>query len=252
MSYGNSTAASQPTQVESQLPTFAGAVQPAEESTPLLRSALHRLAQPLMASLCISEFLGNGSGGNLERTLDQELRRAVAVFLSLQELLEARRSSAAAGPLCLTELLRGKLAVLEADPTRGDLGVITQVPETLMCNGNLKALDRTLDFFFSVLRGAAFPGGSIEISARSLEGSIELHLLAASDQGEQLAAQLHSDACPFDTKNFDFQNRKLPEVALVHQSLEAFGGSLRMEGSKAGFAFVLALEAPHSAPIGRT
>jgi hypothetical protein len=204
-----------------------------------------------MASLCISEFLGNGSGGSLERTLDQELRRAVAVFLSLQELLEARRSSATAGPQCLTELLRGKLAVLEADPTRGDLGVITQVPETLLCNGNLKVLDRTLDFVFGVLRGAVVPGGSIEISARSLESSIELHLLVASDHGEQLAAQLSSDARPFDTKNFDFQNRKLPEVALVQHSLEAFGGDLRMEGGTAGFAFVLALQAPHPTPMSR-
>jgi hypothetical protein len=115
------------------------------------------LAQPLMASLCISEFLGNGSGGDLERTLDQELRRAVAVYLFLQELLEVRRSSSAVLPVCLTELLKRKLAELEADPTRGDLGAITQVPDTLLCNGNLKALDRTLDFMFSVLRSAVLP-----------------------------------------------------------------------------------------------
>jgi hypothetical protein len=215
-----------------------------EEFTPLLRSALHRLAQPLMASLCISEFLGNASGAGLERTLDQELRRAVAVFLFLQELLEARRSSYVVHPVCVTELLKGKLALLEADPTRGALGVITHVPDTLMCSGNLKALDRTLDFMFGVLRRAVSPGRSIEISARSDEGAIELRLLVPSDQGEQLAAQLYADARPFDTKNFDFQNRKLPEVALVHESLEAFGGDLRMEGSSVGFSFVLGLRHP--------
>jgi hypothetical protein len=205
---------------------------------------LHRLAQPLMASLCISEFLGNGSGGSLERTLDQELRRAVAVFLFLQELLEVRRDSYAVHPVCMTELLKGKLALLEADPTRGALGVITHVPDRLMCNGNLKALDRTLDFMFGVLRRAVFPGGSIEISARTHESSIELRLLVPSEQGEQLAAELHADARPFEGKNFDFQNRKLPEVALVQQSLEAFGGDLRVEGTKVGFSFVLGLQHP--------
>jgi hypothetical protein len=244
MSYGNSTAPSPQTRLETPFPTFGGVVRRAEESTPLLRSALHRLAQPLMASLCISEFLGNGSGEGLERTLDQELRRAVAVFLFLQELLEVRQSSCVVHPVCVTELLKVKLAILEADPTRGDLGVITHVPDTLMCSGNLKALDRTLDFMFGVLRGAVFPGRSIEISARSHESAIELHLLVPSDQGEQLAAQLHADARPFDTKNFDFQNRKLPEVALVHQSLEAFGGDLRMEGTNVGFSFVLGLKHP--------
>jgi hypothetical protein len=208
------------------------------------------LAQPLMASLCISEFLGNGSGGDLERTLDQELRRAVAVYLFLQELLEVRRSSSAVLPVCLTELLKRKLAELEADPTRGDLGAITQVPDTLLCNGNLKALDRTLDFMFSVLRSAVLPGGSIEIGARCEEGVIELCMSVVSDHGEQLAAQLHSDARPFDTKNFDFQNRKLPEVALVQQSLDAFGGHLRIEGSKRDFTLVLVVQTAQSPAVG--
>jgi hypothetical protein len=249
MSFVNSTAPAPQMTAETPFPTFGGGVRRAEESTPLLRSALHRLAQPLMASLCISEFLGNGSGGDLERTLDQELRRAVAVFLFLQELLEVRRSSSPALPVCMTELLKGKLAILEADPTRGDLGVITQVPDTLLCNGNLKALDRTLDFMFAVLRSAVFPGGSIEISARSDESVIELRMLVPSDHGEQLATQLQSDARPFETKNFDFQNGKLPEVALVHQSLDAFGGGLRMEGSQGGFTFVLALQPAQSSTV---
>jgi len=242
MSYVNSTAPAPQRTAETAFPTFGGGARQAEECTPLLRSALHRLAQPLMASLCISEFLDHGSGEDLQRTLDQELRRAVAVFLFLQELLEVRRSSSAVLPVCMTELLKGKLAVLEADPTRGNLGVITQVPDTLACSGNRKALDRTLDFMFTVLRNAVLPGGSIEISARSDESAIELRMLVPSDHGEQLATQLHSDARPFDTKNFDFQSRKLPEVALVRQSLDAFGGSLRMEGSQVGFAFVLALQ----------
>ncbi len=183
----------------------------------------------------------------LEQTLDQELRRAVAVFLFLQELLDVRRSSYVVHPVCMTELLKVKLALLEADPTRGALGVITHVPETLMCNGNRKALDRTLDFMFGVLRRAVFPGGSIEIRARAHESAIELHLLVPSDQGEQIAAQLHADARPFECKNFDFQNRKLPEVALVQQSLEAFGGDLQMEGTKVGFSFTLGLQHPHPA-----
>ena len=88
MSSVNSAVPSPAIRAESRFPTFDGGVRQAEESTPLLRSALHRLAQPLMASLCISEFLGNGTGGSLERTLDQEVRRAVGVFLYLQELLE--------------------------------------------------------------------------------------------------------------------------------------------------------------------
>jgi hypothetical protein len=210
---------------------------------------LHRLAQPLMASLCISEFLDHGSGEDLQRTLDQELRRAVAVFLFLQELLEVRRSSSAVLPVCMTELLKGKLAVLEADPSRGNLGVITQVPDTLVCSGNRKALDRTLDFMFTVLRNAVLPGGSIEISARLDESAIELRMLIPSDHGELRATQLHSDARPFDTKNFDFHGRKLPEVALVRQSLDAFGGSLRIEGSQVSFAFVLALQPMQSSAV---
>src|ERR1700722_17758690 len=140
MSFGSSTAVCPPAKGPTRSQMFAGGVLPEEESTPLLRSALHRLAQPLMASLCISEFLGNGAGGSLERTLDQEVRRAVGVFLYLQELLEVRQSSSSVLPVCMTELLKGKLAILETDPTRGDLGVITQVPDTLLCNGNLKAL----------------------------------------------------------------------------------------------------------------
>src|ERR1700744_900252 len=106
MSFGSSIADCPQHQEAIPLQTFAGEAPPAEESTPLLRSALHRLAQPLMASLCISEFLGNGSGGSLERTLDQELRRAVAVFLFLQELLEVRRDSCVVRPVCVTELLK--------------------------------------------------------------------------------------------------------------------------------------------------
>jgi hypothetical protein len=244
MSSGNSTAPSPQTRLETPFLTFGGVVRREEESTPLLQSALHRLAQPLMASLCISEFLGNASGESLEQTLDQELRRAVAVFLFLQELLEVRRSSCVVHPVCMTELLKVKLGVLEADPTRGALGVITHVPDRLMCSGNLKALDRTLDFMFGVLRRAVLPGRSIEISARSHESALELRLLIPTDQGEQLAAQLHDDARLFDSKDFDFHNRKLPEVALVQQSLEAFGGDLSMEGTNVGFSFVLGLQHP--------
>src|ERR1700722_797691 len=152
MSYGNSTAPTPQMTAETPFPTFGGGVRRAEESTPLLRSALHRLAQPLMASLCISEFLGNGSGGSLERTLDQEVRRAVGVFLYLQELLEVRRSSSAAVPICLAGVVRDKLAVLATDPAAAGVEIEARLPDTLLCRGNLKVLDRALDFLLGTLR----------------------------------------------------------------------------------------------------
>src|ERR1700712_2884383 len=140
MSFGSSTAVCPPAKGLPRSQTFAGGVLPDEEFTPLLRSALHRLAQPLMASLCISEFLGNGTGGSLERTLDQEVRRAVGVFLYLQELLEVRRNSSAALPICLTGLVREKLAVLAADPAAAGLEIEVRLPDPPMCRGNHKAL----------------------------------------------------------------------------------------------------------------
>jgi hypothetical protein len=201
-----------------------------------------------MASLCISEFLGNGSGGSLERTLDQEVRRAVGVFLYLQELLEVRRSSSAAAPICLAGVVRDKLAVLAMDPAAAGVEIEARLPDTLLCRGNLKVLDRALDFLLATLRAAVFPGGAIDISARALEQWIELRLVVPSKQGEQLAAQLLSDTRPFDTKNFDFQNRKLPEVASVQQSLEALHGDLRIEGTNVALAFVVAVRHPHPPP----
>jgi hypothetical protein len=249
MSSGNTTPICPQIQTAAPSPAFRGAAVQQEPSSPLLRSALHRLAQPLMASLCISEFLGHGSGGDLERTLGDELQRAVAVFLFLQEMLEARRSSHAAVPVCLAELLRAKLGTLDAVGVPEVAGRVVQLPDTLMCQGNRKALDRTLDFLFEVLGGAVRPGGTLEIATRSCDQGIELRMAVVSDRGEELAARLHSDARPFDSKSFDFRNRKLPEVALVQTSLEAFGGDLRIEGSDAALAFSLFLRHVHSEPV---
>src|ERR1700688_1305653 len=127
MSFGSSPAACPPAKGPTRSQMFAGGVLPEEESTPLLRSALHRLAQPLMASLCISEFLGNGTGGELERTLDHEIRRSVGVFTALQQLLEIRRSSTAVDSICVAELLRAKLV----DPALSAEKIAVTVPETL-------------------------------------------------------------------------------------------------------------------------
>jgi hypothetical protein len=203
-----------------------------------------------MASLCISEYLGHGSGGDLERTLGDELQRAVAIFLLLQQMLEVQQSSQAAVPVCLAELLRAKLGTLDANGALGaGAGTAFQLPDTLMCQGNRRALDQALDLVFELLGGAVRPGESLEIGTRLLDRGIELRLAVASDEGEELATRLNGDARPFEGKGFDFRNRKLPEVALVQTSLEAFGGDLKIEGSDAMLAFSLVLRHPHSEPV---
>src|SRR5271168_4984184 len=135
MSFGSSAAICPPPKEAVPSQTCAGGVLPVEGSTPLLRSALHRLAQPLMASLCLSEILGKGSGGELEQTLDQEIRRSVAVFRFLQDLLEVRSSSSGVERIGLAELLRAKLA----EPTLAEEKVTVAVAEALVCQGNRMA-----------------------------------------------------------------------------------------------------------------
>jgi hypothetical protein len=210
---------------------------------------LHRLAQPLMASLCISEYLGHGSGGDLERTLSDELQRAVAIFSFLQEMLEVRQRSHAAAPVCLAELVRARLGALDAGAALGGVGTVVQLPDTLMCQGNRKALDGALDLLFEVLACAVRPGEPLAISTRLRDQGIELRMAVASDRGEELASRLRGDARPFEGKSFDFRNRKLPEVALVQASLEAFGGDLRIEGDDAKLAFSLLLPQAHGDPV---
>jgi hypothetical protein len=214
-------------------------VLPEEESTPLLRSALHRLAQPLMASLCISEFLGNGAGGELERTLDHEIRRSVAVFTALQQLLEVRRISAVVDSICVAELLRARLA----DPALSAEKFAVAVPETMVCHGNRMAVERALGLLLTRSQQARAQDGSMTLSACRSEGAIELRLMTETEQGEQIAADLRGDECPFESKSFDFQGRMLPEIAIVQQGLEASGGSLRIEATATALTFVLSLRA---------
>jgi hypothetical protein len=190
-----------------------------------------------MASLCISEFLGNGLGGDLERTLDQEIRRSVAVFKALQQLLEVRRSSEAVDLICLAELLRAKLE----EPALGAGAIPVVVPETLVCCGNRKVVERALDLVLTRSLEARSEDGSMTIHASVAEGAIELRSTTQTEQGEKIAAELRSDALPFENKSFDFQNRTLPEIAIVQQGLEASGGDLRIEVTATALSFVLSL-----------
>jgi hypothetical protein len=214
-------------------------VLPEEEFTPLLRSALHRLAQPLMASLCISEFLGNGTGGELERTLDHEIRRSVAVFTALQQLLEIRRSSAVVDSICVAELLRAKLVELPLSAEK----FAGTVPETLVCRGNRMAVERALALLLTRSLQARAQDGLMTLSACRIEGAIELRSTTETEQGEEIAAELRGDECPFEEKNFDFQSRTVPEIAMVQQGLEASGGALRIEATATALSFVLSLRA---------
>src|ERR1700692_2894857 len=202
MSFGSSTAVCPPAKGPTRSQMFAGGVLPEEESTPLLRSALHRLAQPLMASLCISEFLGNGAGGELEQTLDHEIRRSVAVFTALQQLLEVRRSSAVVDLLCVAELLRAEVV----DPALGAGRLAVTVPETLVCCGNRMAVERALDLLLMRSLQARTKDGRMTISACRIDGAIELRSTSETALGEEIAAELGGDACPFEGKNFDFQS----------------------------------------------
>jgi len=190
-----------------------------------------------MASLCISEFLGHGSGGDLERTLDQEIRRSVAVFNALQELLEVRRSSSAVECVCLTELLQAKLM----EPMFAEGGVTVALPETLLCRGSRKALERAVALLLAASLRARSQGGTMSIRACRLGEAIEVRALTESVQGVAIAAELRADANPFEGKSFDFHRRAVPEIAIVQQGLEASGGDLRIEATATSLTFVLLL-----------
>ncbi len=217
---------------------------------PFLRAALHKLAQPLTAALWINESPASGLCGSGQQSLDRELRRAGKILGFLQELLDLRQRHRTCQTVCLTDLLARKLVSLEVALRTVGKAAVLQACDALECRVNPQALDRTLNFILDVLFRAALPDGSLAVAAQSRRGWVEIRFTVPSAHGKRLAAELSSDAHPFEVKDFLFQSRELPEAARIQALVEAMEGSLSIEGTKTVLTISLALQmaAPNAGP----
>jgi hypothetical protein len=216
-----------------------------------LRSALHKLAQPLTAALWINELQSGHGGRDTQMVLQQlnlgnELERAVTMLNFLKELLEERQNMGACDLLSIREQIESVLAIHAAALPLAARVSRFAVSARLLCWGNALALQRLLGFVLEFLAAAAVADGPLEMNAQRRGEQVEIRFAVPSVRGEQLAAEFTRQANPFE--GFPLTSRDLPEAARMLTLAEEMNGSLRAEGSTAAFTLVLGLRLAYRLP----
>jgi hypothetical protein len=227
-------------------PAINGRNRPQVDPTPFLRSALHKLAQPLTAALWMNELRESRTVDPAGLNIGEELHRAAQMVHALRELLEELPGRRACRPVPIKELVESSVRerkLMHSNPLR-----LTAKPpgfsvsERLHCWADPDALDRTLNLAIEFLSCAAMPNGFLEVSLQLLgEQTVQIRLTVPAKDGESQAAEFAVQARPFEAKGLSFAGGELPKAARLQLLVQGMGGSIAAEGSPRRLALLVHL-----------